>query len=81
MTAILPRVVEEGERLLEIASRHRATLALLGGVAVRLHAREVPPPLDREYKDLDFAVPKGAGGDAAKLLRAAGYGPRSCSTR
>jgi hypothetical protein len=75
MTSILDGIVEEGERLVELASRERATLALLGGVAVRLHAREVPPPLDREYKDLDFAVPKGGGGDAARLLRSAGYEP------
>jgi hypothetical protein len=75
MTTILADVVEEGERLLEIATADGATMALLGGVAVRLHAPEVPAPLDRQYKDLDFAVPKGAGGDAAKLLRAAGYEP------
>jgi hypothetical protein len=75
MTAILAGVVEEGQRLLEIASQERATFALLGGVAVRLRAPEVPTTLDREYKDLDFAVPKGAGGDAAKLLRGAGYEP------
>jgi hypothetical protein len=75
MTAILAGVVEEAERLLGIASQDRARLALLGGVAVRMHASEVPPALDREYKDLDFAVPKGAGGDASKLLRGAGYEP------
>jgi hypothetical protein len=73
MTAILAGVVQEGERLLEIAKGDGATLALLGGVAVRVQAREVPSSLDREYKDLDFAVPKGRGGDASKLLRAAGY--------
>jgi hypothetical protein len=44
-------------------------------VAVRLHAPQVPPPLDREYKDLDFAVPKGRGGDADRLLRSGGYEP------
>ena len=75
MTAILAGVVDEGERLLEIARSDGSALALLGGVAVRLHAREVPASLDREYKDLDFAVPKGRGGDANKLLRAAGYEP------
>jgi hypothetical protein len=75
MTTILADVVQEGERLLGIANADGSTLALLGGVAVRLHAPEVPAPLDREYKDLDFAVPKGAGGEAAKLLRSAGYEP------
>jgi Uncharacterised nucleotidyltransferase len=75
MTAILPSVVDEAERLLAQAQQDGATLALLGGIAVRLHASEVPPPLDREYKDIDFAVPKGGGGNADKLLRAAGYEP------
>jgi hypothetical protein len=75
MTAILPSVVDEAERLLDQAQRDGTTLALLGGVAVRLHATEVPPSLDREYKDIDFAVPKGRGGDADKLLRAGGYEP------
>ena len=75
MTAILPSVVDEAERLLDQARSDGTTLALLGGVAVRLHATEVPSCLDREYKDIDFAVPKGRGGDADKLLRAGGYEP------
>jgi hypothetical protein len=75
LTAILDGIVEEGERLLQIARHDGATLSLLGGVAVRLHAPEVPPALDRQYKDLDFAVPKGGGGAASKLLRDAGYEP------
>jgi hypothetical protein len=75
MTAILPGVVDEAERLLDQARNDGTTLALLGGVAVRLHATEVPASLDREYKDIDFAVPKGRGGDADKLLRAGGYEP------
>ncbi len=75
MTTILADVVEEGERLLGMAKSDGATMALLGGVAVRVLAPEVPTPLDRTYKDLDFAVPKGRGGDAQKLLRNAGYEP------
>ena len=58
-----------------IARSQNATFALLGGVAVRLHASEIPPVLDREYKDLDFAVPKGGSGAAGKLLSDAGYEP------
>ena len=75
MSAILSDVVAEGERLSALARSEGATLALLGGVAVRLHASEVPAALDRQYKDLDFAVPKGRSGDAAKVLRGAGYEP------
>jgi hypothetical protein len=40
-----------------------------------LRAPELPPSLSREYKDLDFAVPKKGAGDAEKLLRDAGYEP------
>lgn len=77
MTEILAGVVEEGERLLELAERANTELALLGGVAVRLRAAEVPPSLDREYKDLDFAVSRGRGSDAERLLRSCGYEPQT----
>jgi hypothetical protein len=76
MSEILPGIVDEAERLLGVASRDGATLSLLGGVAVRLRAPEVPPALDREYKDIDFAVPKGRSGEADRLLRGAGYEPQ-----
>jgi hypothetical protein len=75
MSSILPGVLEEAERLLDKARETGTTMALLGGVAVRLRAPEIPPALDRDYKDLDFAVPKGRGGDADRLLRASGYEP------
>ena len=75
MGAILPDVVAEAERLLDMAGDEGVNLRLLGGVAVRLHAPEIPACLDREYKDIDFAVPKKAAGDADKLLRDAGYEP------
>src|SRR3954469_24002504 len=75
MTEILDNIVAEGERLLGIAKDEGVPLVLLGGVAGRLPAPEGPPALDREYKDLDFAVPKKAGGSTDKLLRDAGYEP------
>ena len=58
MTGILQDIVAEGERLLGIASQEGVPLRLLGGVAVRMKAPEVPPALAREYKDIDFAVTK-----------------------
>ncbi|MGH2856512.1 MAG: hypothetical protein ACRDMJ_03400 [Solirubrobacteraceae bacterium] len=76
MTEILPGVVQEGERLLGVAASANLALALLGGVAVRLRATEVPPSLDREYKDLDFAVARGSSADVERLLRGAGYEPQ-----
>jgi hypothetical protein len=75
MTAILEDIVAEGERLLGLAVDDGVELRLLGGVAVRLRAPELPPSLDREYKDLDFAIPKNAAGPLDTLLRGAGYEP------
>ena len=75
MSEILEDIVSEGQRLLGIASDKGVPLRLLGGVAVRLKAPEVPPSLARDYKDIDFAVTKKGGGAADKLLREAGYEP------
>jgi Uncharacterised nucleotidyltransferase len=75
MTAILSDIVDEARRVLDAAGSQGTTLALLGGIAVRLHASEVPPALRREYHDIDFAVPKGGGRPAADLLEAQGYEP------
>jgi hypothetical protein len=75
VTAIRTDIVDEALRVLDAAERQGTTLALLGGIAVRLHASEIPPSLDREYKDIDFAVPKGTGRPAADLLSALDYEP------
>ena len=70
-------VVEEGRRVTEAAGRENVPLRLLGGVAVRLRASALPAPLEREYKDLDFATTRKAVGDAQKLLRDLGYEPHT----
>jgi Uncharacterised nucleotidyltransferase len=75
MTGILADIVAEGERLLGIASDEGVPMRLLGGVAVRLKAPEVPSTLTREYKDIDFATTKKGAGPADRLLRDAGYQP------
>jgi hypothetical protein len=75
MTGILADIVAEGERLLGLADEEGVPLRLLGGVAVRLKAPDVPDTLAREYKDIDFAVTKKAANDADRLLRGAGYQP------
>ena len=75
MSGILADIVAEGERLLGMASQEGVPLRLLGGVAVRLKAPEIPASLDRSYKDIDLAVTKKAAGAADKLLREAGYEP------
>src|ERR671929_1986588 len=71
----LADVVAEGERLLNLADDAGVELRLLGGVAVRMRAPSVPAALDREYKDLDFAIRKRAAGPLDELIRAAGYEP------
>jgi hypothetical protein len=75
MSGILADVVAEGERLLGLASDEGVPMRLLGGVAVRLKAPELPTPLRREYKDIDFATTKKAAQAADRLLRDAGYEP------
>jgi hypothetical protein len=75
MTSALADIVDEGERLLNLADDSGVELRLLGGVAVRMRAPTVPPALDREYKDLDFAIRKRAAGPLDELIRAAGYEP------
>jgi hypothetical protein len=75
MTGILEDIVAEGERLLGIASQEGVPMRLLGGVAVRLTAPELPSTLARDYKDIDFATTKKGAGAADRLLRDAGYQP------
>jgi hypothetical protein len=75
MTGILADVVAEGERLLGLAADEGVTMRLLGGVAVRLKAPELPATLQRDYKDIDFATTKKGAGAADRLLKDAGYEP------
>jgi hypothetical protein len=77
VTPILEDIVAEGERLLGLAAGDGVAVRLLGGVAVRLQAESLPAAFDREYKDLDFAAPKGGSGAADRLLRGAGYEPHT----
>jgi hypothetical protein len=68
-------VVTEGRRVLAAAREAGVTVRLLGGVAVNVRSRGLPPALAREYKDLDFATGKKSSGDLQKLLRDLGYEP------
>ena len=47
MGEILEDIVSEGERLLGLAAREGVPLRLLGGIAVRLKAPDVPPATGR----------------------------------
>ncbi len=70
-----PDVVTEGRRVLGAAREAGLTVRLLGGVAVNVRSRGLPPSLAREYKDLDFATTKRSAGGLQKLLRELGYEP------
>src|SRR4051812_47199780 len=70
VTPILDDIVAEGERLLEPAARDGVSVRMLGGVAVRLQAPTVPAVFSREYKDIDFAVPKGDSAVTDRLRQA-----------
>jgi hypothetical protein len=74
-SSILEDIVAEGERLLALGEATGVGMRLLGGVAVRLRAPELPPALQRQYKDLDFAVGKRDAGALDQLMREAGYAP------
>jgi hypothetical protein len=68
-------IVSEGRRVLAAARDEGLTVRLLGGVAVNVRSRGLPPALTREYKDLDFATSKKSSSDLQKLLRDLGYEP------
>jgi hypothetical protein len=69
-------VVDEALRISEEAEQGGATLRLLGGVAIRLRARDgLHPVFEREYADLDWIVPKGKSSEAQKFFDSIGYTP------
>jgi hypothetical protein len=52
----LPDVLEETKRLIQSARAQNIHLRLIGGLAVRVHAREDQTFLRREYPDIDFVT-------------------------
>lgn len=65
--------VAEARRLISAASEQGLLLRALGGIAVYLLAPSGKPRLPRPVKDIDLAVPRGAGRPASRLLAEAGY--------
>jgi hypothetical protein len=69
-------VVAEGVRVLAASREQNLPLRLLGGVAVRLRARNgLPAALQRTYGDLDFVTAKRGSAPAQGLFRDLGYEP------
>jgi hypothetical protein len=76
MSGIRPDMVEEAMRISEEAERENLALRLLGGVAIKLRARDgLYPAFEREYADLDWITPKGASAAAQKFFETMGYTP------
>jgi hypothetical protein len=70
-------VVEEALRVAEEAGREGLALRLLGGVAIRLRAKDgLVPVFRREYADHDWITPKGTSADAQRFFEALGYSPQ-----
>jgi hypothetical protein len=68
-------MVAEGRRLVEIASKQKLTVRLLGGVAVYLKAPPGGPLLPRAIGDIDLAIKRGSRGAVAAVLTDEGYVP------
>jgi hypothetical protein len=72
-----PDMVEEAMRTSEEAENRGSVVRLLGGVAVKVRARDgLDPVFERRYNDLDWIVPRGASGETQKLFENLGYRPQ-----
>ncbi len=70
-------MVEEALRIAEAAEQRGGTLRLLGGVAIKLRAKEgLDAAFRREYADLDWIAPKGTSAKAQRLFEELGYAPQ-----
>ena len=73
-----PDVVEEALRIAEAAEEEGLALRLLGGVAVRLRAKDaLPSVFERPYADHDWISSKGTSSDAQKFFENQGYTPHT----
>jgi hypothetical protein len=77
MSDLRSDIVEEGLRIVEEAEREGLPIRLLGGVAIKLRAKDgLHPAFEREYADLDWITPKGTSADAQRFFKALGYEPQ-----
>ena len=71
-------MVEEAVRVAEEAERGDVVLRLLGGVAVKVRAKDgLEPAFEREYADLDWITPKGKTSQVQKFFESLGYVPQT----
>jgi hypothetical protein len=77
MSDIRSDMAEEALRVTEEADRENLGLRLLGGVAIKLRAKDgLNPAFEREYADLDWIVPRGTSREAQRFFEDLGYSPQ-----
>lgn len=78
MSGLRSDVVEEAERVSKEIGREGFPFRLLGGLAVRLRAKNgLAPAFRRDYADLDFIIPKGESRKAQNFFEKVGYAPQT----
>src|SRR5919205_747862 len=76
MSDIRSDMAEEAVRVAEAADREGLALRLLGGVAIKLRAKDgLHPAFEREYADLDWITSRGASAKAQRFFESLGYTP------
>ncbi len=71
-------MVEEAVRVAEEAESRDVALRLLGGVAIKVRAKDgLQPTFEREYADLDWITPKGNSAKAQRFFESLGYAPQT----
>jgi hypothetical protein len=78
MTGIRPDITEEGLRVAEAAEEEGLDLRLLGGVAIKVRAKDgLHPAFEREYADLDWIASRASSSGVQKLFANLGYSPQT----
>ena len=78
MTGIRQDITEEGLRVAEAAEKEGLDLRLLGGVAIKVRAKDgLHPTFEREYADLDWITSRASSNGVQKLLADLGYSPQT----
>ncbi len=71
---LLPDVLDEARRVADTAAETGVPVRMLGGLAVRMHARNgIPDGLARRYRDIDVVTTSKGGRDTQRFLTSIGY--------
>jgi hypothetical protein len=75
MEGINSDIVQEAVRVTSAAAAADVPMRLVGGLAIKLHAAQLPPALTRSYQDIDVVTSRKGGRPTLKLLEQLGYTP------